>query len=169
MQAVTNAIGALCLNESGQALLEKRPSIIPTIFSIFTSEKHLKVLIDKENAVIVGTAVDELIRHHPFLKGAIFEALKSTFSHIESLGMSYLPPSNIRHWYQLVPVNSKDDGDDDVAMQDAASSSIKAEQSTEPSAETPEQDQEEDDENVKNHNNTIVSYIDIIGRVRSPS
>jgi E3 ubiquitin-protein ligase HUWE1 len=65
IQAIPNAIGALCLNEVGQAQLANHPSIIPSIISIFTSERHLKVLIDKENAVIIGTAVDELIRHHP--------------------------------------------------------------------------------------------------------
>ncbi|KAF9566753.1 hypothetical protein CPC08DRAFT_814629 [Agrocybe pediades] len=164
VQAVTNAIGALCLNETGQALLAKRPSIIPTIFSIFTSESHLKVLIDKENAVIVGTAVDELIRHHPFLKGPVFDALKSTFSRIESLGMAYVPPPSIRHWYQLVPVTAESGSDNDVSMQDVAASSAEPLQSPDRPAGTIEEEHDDEDENAKSHNNTVVSYIDIVGR-----
>ena len=38
IQSIPNAIGALCLNESGQAQLKKRLRIVPAIFSIFTSE-----------------------------------------------------------------------------------------------------------------------------------
>ena len=39
----------------GQAQLANHPSIIPAIISIFTSDRHLKVLIDKKNAMIIGT------------------------------------------------------------------------------------------------------------------
>lgn len=48
IQSFTNVIGALCLNQAGQEQLAARPSIIPSLFSIFTSESHLKVLQEKE-------------------------------------------------------------------------------------------------------------------------
>ncbi len=70
-----NALGALCLNQAGQDQLASRPSIIPGLISILTSERHVKVLHEKENAAVVGSAIDELIRHHPSLKDNVFRAL----------------------------------------------------------------------------------------------
>ena len=166
LQAIPNAIGALCLNEAGQAQLTQRPSIIPAVFSIFTSERHLKTLIDKENAVIIGTAVDELIRHHPSLKLQVFDALKSTLSRIEDLGASYSSPADIEHWYQLVPVSSTLPSDGDVTMQDDAaiesSGTIEVPQAA---TENLDDDIEDDSPNAKSHDNIVVSYIDIVGRV----
>jgi len=153
------------LNEVGQAQLSNRPSIIPTIISIFTSERHLKVLLDKENAVIIGTAVDELIRHHPTLKQAVFEALKSTLSHIENIGMTYSTPKDLKQWYQLVPV-SQERTNDDVAMQDATPSPDAVDTPAVVVDETGSQNGEEsEDAEEKSHDNIIVSYIDILGRV----
>ncbi|KIM40119.1 hypothetical protein M413DRAFT_446273 [Hebeloma cylindrosporum] len=164
LQAIPNAIGALCLNEAGQAQLSKRPSIIPAIFSIFTSERHLKTLIDKENAVIIGTAVDELIRHHPSLKLQVFDALKSTLSRIEDLGASYSPPADIKHWYQLVPISTLS-SDDDITMQDDEAMEIPAPiEVPQVAVEDIDDDNEDDDPNSKSHDNIVVSYIDIVGR-----
>lgn len=136
---------------------------------IFTSEKHLKVLIDKENAVIIGTAVDELIRHHPSLKTSVFEALKSALGRIEDLGMSYTPAANIKQWYQLVPVAVTTSGDGDITMQDDSVQEVSSEGNLEKPAEKAtsqaNDDEAEEDESLKNHDNIVVSYIDVIGRV----
>lgn len=163
IQAIPNAIGALCLNESGQAQLANRPSIIPAIFTIFTSQRHLKVLIEKENAVLIGTAIDELIRHHPTLKSAVFEALKSTMSNIENLGLSYRIPKDILQWYQLIPVPVLA-ADVDVTMEEADSEALVRPGTV--AAEEPllgETDSEYEDA-VKAHDNMVVSFIDILGR-----
>ena len=92
IQAIPNAIGALCLNQAGQDQLASRPTIIPGYFSIFTSERHLRVLQDKENAVIIGSAVDELVRHHPVLRPAVFDTVCITLSRIEDIGKAYVRP-----------------------------------------------------------------------------
>ena len=172
IQSIPNAIGALCLNESGQAQLKKRPSIIPAIFSIFTSERHLKVLIDKENAVIIGTAVDELIRHHPSLKIPVFDSLQATLSRIEDLGASYAPPADIERWYHLMPTSVVSHSDGDVVMQDETSDNVVSLQSL-PATSTSEVPEEEAEEESKGHDNIVVSYVDIVGRVgyiiRTPS
>jgi len=170
IQAIPNAIGALCLNEAGQAQLSKRPSIIPAILAIFTSERHLKVLIDKENAVIIGTAVDELIRHHPSLKSSVFDAIRSTLSNIEDLGMSFVCPTDIKQFYQLMPITSVAGDfllDEDITMQDDLRETIEApeEIAREPLLEAVDEDSDEDDVTTKNHDNTVVSFIDILGRV----
>ncbi|KAJ7770214.1 hypothetical protein DFH07DRAFT_269298 [Mycena maculata] len=162
IQAIPNAIGALCLNEVGTAQLAARPSIIPAIFSIFTSDRHLKVLLDKENAVLIGTTIDELIRHHPSLKGPVFEALKATLSKIEVLGNAYVVPPELQQWYRLVGVvPTASEAEADVPMEDAPtdapspSDTIIRDDSSPPSTE---------DAPTKAHDNNIVSFIDILLR-----
>ncbi|KAF8625408.1 hypothetical protein AX15_005373 [Amanita polypyramis BW_CC] len=156
IQAIPNAIGALCLNEAGQAQLVRRPSIIPSIFSIFTSERHSKVLLDKENAVLIGTAIDELIRHHPSLKTPVFEAINATLSRIEGLGQAFVVPSSQKHWYNLVPIQAPSDSD--VPMEDIEEASRMTNDTI------GEQNNEDEDTADRSHDNEIVSYIDIIGR-----
>jgi E3 ubiquitin-protein ligase HUWE1 len=107
----------LCLNQVGQDQLAARPTIIPEIIGVLTSERHLKVLHEKENAVLIGTAIDELIRHHPSLKTPVFDSLVSTLNTIEDLGNTYKAPEHLRHLYHLVPVPASA-SDDDVTMQD---------------------------------------------------
>ena len=170
IQAIPNAIGALCLNEAGQAQLSKRPSIIPAILAIFTFERHLKVLIDKDNAVIIGTAVDELIRRHPSLKSSVFDAIRSTLSNIEDLGTSFVCPIDIRQFYQLMPITGVVGDlllDNDITMQDDLRETIKVpeEVAREPLSEAAAEDTDQDDITAKNHDNTVVSFIDILGRV----
>ncbi|KAJ7703165.1 hypothetical protein B0H17DRAFT_1175941 [Mycena rosella] len=164
IQAIPNAIGALCLNEVGTAQLASHPSVIPAIFSIFTSDRHLKILLDKENAVLIGTTIDELIRHHPSLKGPVFEALKATLSKIEVLGNAYVVPPELQQWYKLVGVAPAASGhESDVSMQDVSESS---------DAPSPSDTAVRDDSSPSNgedappkaHDNNVVSFIDILLR-----
>lgn len=176
IQAIPNAIGALCLNQAGQDQLSCRPSIIPGIFAIFTSERHLKVLQDKENAVLIGTAMDELIRHHPTLKVSVFEALRTTLGKIEELGADWRVSQDVREWYQLVPVSSEAVEpatmyDEDMIMDDAGSEgATEAETSGSASATTAQSGVAPslvvEDPPLRSHDNVIVSFIDVIGRVR---
>ncbi|KAF7288667.1 hypothetical protein HMN09_01372700 [Mycena chlorophos] len=152
IQAIPNAIGALCLNDAGTAQLESHPSVIPGIFSIFTSEQHLKVLLDKENAVLIGTTIDELIRHHPSLKTAVFEALKATLSKVEILGKTYVAPPELRQWYSLIDIE-ENKPQSDVVMADAVPETAPRE---DPAAEEPPP--------KATHDNSIVSFVDILLR-----
>jgi E3 ubiquitin-protein ligase HUWE1 len=164
IQAIPNAIGALCLNDIGTAQLASHPSVIPAIFSIFTSDRHLKVLLDKENAVLIGTTIDELVRHHPSLKAPVFDALKATLSKIEVLGNAYVVPPELQQWYKLVGVvaSGPSNTDADVEMEDVPSD-----------APSPSETVIRDDSNPastedappKAHDNNIVSFIDILLRV----
>jgi E3 ubiquitin-protein ligase HUWE1 len=165
IQSVPNAIGALCLNEAGQAQLAGRPSVIPSIFSIFTSDRHLRVLLDKEHAALIGTAIDELIRHHPTLKAPVFEAVKATLSKIEDLGNAYQPPADKGHWYQLMPTDVESDSPE-VTMEDldlgTASDDVSA--TVQENSESSSRGRED---RSKQHDNNIVSFIDVLGRVSS--
>lgn len=151
--------------------MARRPSIIPGILSVFTSERHLKVLLEKENAVLIGTAIDELIRHHPSLKAAVFDALKSTIIKIEELGNVFEIPQELRQWYRLVPVPPSPVAQDgDVAMEDLEAAhvvSVSAGVGISADEATDALDDEDDIPEPKAHDNYIVSFIDILGRVSS--
>ena len=173
IQAIPNAIGALCLNQAGQDQLTARPTIIPGLFSIFTSERHQRVLQDKENAVLIGSAVDELIRHHPSLKSAVFEAIKSTLSKIEDLGNTFTPSESSESWYRLVRTTASTvsaPADEDVLMRSSDTVAIDeaaSESTGRPNALTVSLTDDMLDENVngRSHENIIVSYLDVICRV----
>lgn len=122
-------------------------------------------MIDKENAVIIGTAVDELIRHHPSLKGPVFDSLQSTLSRIESLGASYVPPADIKRWYQLMATPVVSVSDDDVEMQDEGSDNIGSRQNSPVALQSESIEEDAEEDGNKSHDNTVVSYIDAIGRV----
>jgi E3 ubiquitin-protein ligase HUWE1 len=136
----------------GQRQILSRPSILPSIISILVSERHVKILLEKENAVLVGTAVDELIRHHPVLRDSVFDGVIAVLSKIEDLGNAYEPPEGIRQWYTLLPPKSAA-SKDDVVMADAAGGSSEILSSP------------ENQQSPKSHENEIVSYIDVTGRV----
>ena len=88
---------------------------------MFTFERHLKVLQDKENAVLIGTAMDELIRDHPVLKEWVFKALRATLGKIKDLRVTWEVPVDVREWYELVPISSEEleCEDKDVVMDGA--------------------------------------------------
>lgn len=160
IQAIPNAIGALCLNQVGQDQLATRPSVIPGIISIFTSESHIKVLREKENAVLMGTAIDELIRHHPTLKTPIFDAVKSALSKIEDLGNAFVIPEDKKEWYGLMlasQTTDKDDKDDksDIILMDVVESDVRSDAQGDAS----------DDDSLRSHDNNIVLYVDVLCRV----
>ncbi|KAI6021384.1 hypothetical protein BKA83DRAFT_4464115 [Pisolithus microcarpus] len=157
VQAIPNAIGALCLNQAGQDQLAARPSIIPGIFSIFTSDPHLKVLRDKENAVLIGTSIDELIRHHPSLKAPVFEAVKSTLSKIEDAGNAFIIPEDKTEWYELLTVQPAEESTE-VAMEGVESETPQG------PASLLEEDNFKQDATQTDHDNNVVMYIDVICR-----
>ena len=122
------------------------------------------MLSDKENAVIIGTAIDELIRHHPNLKAPVFEAMKSMLGRIEELGNTYNVSKDLRHWYHLQSTTPPADAE--AAMDvDEGDASASKEGSAVPDLHGDDDLQDEEDSS-KIHDNLIVQYIDVLGRVR---
>ncbi|CAE6444639.1 unnamed protein product [Rhizoctonia solani] len=104
--SVPNAIGALCLNQTGLNQFNEHKAVMPTFFSMFTSEPHIKVLLEKDNANAIGGAVDELVRHHPSLKDVVFESIMGTLQKIESLGNSFQIPRDQENLYRMISTTS---------------------------------------------------------------
>ncbi|KAI0373495.1 hypothetical protein BV20DRAFT_1119067 [Pilatotrama ljubarskyi] len=168
IQSIPNAIGALCLNQVGQDQLTARPNVIPSIFSIFTSEEHQRVLQEKENAVLIGTSLEELIRHHPSLKDKVFVAIKSTMARIEELGKAYTPPNDIKHMYRLqptAPVPSTMLAIAAEAPMEVEATAPTTDQAPQSDAQTPAAAPAARDELYgRPQDNIIISYIDVFGK-----
>lgn len=117
--------------------------------------------------MLIGTSIDELIRHHPTLKNAVLEALKSTLSKIENMGNAYEIPVDLKSWYRLVPPSVKSENavaanDEDVAMGDVTSNITPVRPSNEESAGS---SMASKDKSAPPHDNHVVTFIDILGRV----
>ncbi|CAI2172902.1 16430_t:CDS:10, partial [Funneliformis geosporum] len=87
IQSIPNAFGAICLNSQGMEIFTQM-NPIDKFFSIFTSTEHLRSLQDGDVASVLGTNIDELMRHHPSLKPSIMNAIMNTLQRILELGRS---------------------------------------------------------------------------------
>ncbi|RDX47077.1 hypothetical protein OH76DRAFT_1406241 [Lentinus brumalis] len=168
IQSVPNALGALCLNQAGQDQLNSRPNTIPSLFSIFTSEDHQRVLQEKENAVLIGTSIEELIRHHPALKEKVFAAIKTTMARIEELGSAFIVSDDIKHYYKLQPQNPApvESSSTDAGAPMDVDQPAPAEQASTP-AQQPIPDQPSSSSTDlfgRSHDNLVISYIDVFGK-----
>ena len=67
-----DVINAISLNTGGLTKV-KETKVISTLFSIFTNIEICKQLVELENVMSLGHAIDELARHHPELKDVINE------------------------------------------------------------------------------------------------
>lgn len=79
--------------------------------------------------------------------------------------MEYTPPDDIKHWYYLVPVPEVKPVDEDVPMVVEGSAET-VETAVSPTNAQANEASEDDEPTNKTHDNIVVSYIDVIGRVR---
>lgn len=87
ISAIPNALGAICLNSQGiEAFRAAKP--IPALFGTLISAEHLRCMHSHENDGVsgLGTSIDELMRHHPSLKGDVMEALIDTIQRVIEIG-----------------------------------------------------------------------------------
>ncbi|KAG9103766.1 hypothetical protein FRC06_008224 [Ceratobasidium sp. 370] len=163
--SVPNAIGALCLNQAGQNQFNEHKAVMPTFFSIFTSEPHIKVLLEKDNANAIGGAVDELVRHHPTLKNVVFESIVGTLQKVEDLGNAFQVPKEQESLYRLIGTTSSAPAREPPAATPAwlAVGQESAVASGVATPAVPEID-EQDTAKVERGDNAIASHIDIVCR-----
>ncbi len=72
--SIPNAVSAICLNQAGLDLFNSRP-VVQKLVSLLVSDRHVKVLQDRENATMFGTAIDELVRHQPSVKDKVITSI----------------------------------------------------------------------------------------------
>ena len=163
LRAVANAIGAFCLNQAGLDHFLTR-DLIAKYFAVFTSPAHYVLLRDRDSAVNLGSAIDELVRHHPTLKAKMLDTIFSIFVEFKRMGSDYVPAAS-ESGYNLQPTASATTTttaatSEDVAMQEAAAQGTEEEQAT--------KDKKKADEE-KTKDNEVTNAIDVFGRVRNLS
>lgn len=103
IRALPSAFGAICLNEAGMELFEAS-NALSRFFEIFTSPRHLKVLASSVNGELehLGSAFDELGRHHPRLKTQIVKGVaEMARQFVRALyGRAYVEQSGAKLWYE---------------------------------------------------------------------
>ncbi len=163
--SIPNAIGAICLNQAGLDLFNARP-VIPKLFSLFTSERHSKVLQDRDNANSFGAAIDELMRHQPSVKGLVMDSILRSLNDIDQMGRAFLLPSEpkSRAAYGLLAVGA-------AAADEAAAATAASEGSSTPlrsvalaDVVTDEPDPIRKEDLSKLESNPVIASIDVIAR-----
>lgn len=93
LACIPGAFGAICLNSSGLDLFQSSDAL-ESFFEIFENPEHVKCLKDDPNLVrTLGTAFDELVRHHPALKSHIMSAVIVMAARVHLL-------SRVKAWQQ---------------------------------------------------------------------
>ncbi|KAK9761441.1 E3 ubiquitin-protein ligase tom1 [Basidiobolus ranarum] len=85
ISSIPHAFGAICLNETGLEAF-KSSQHIEQFFSIFTSLQHLDALQDGDVPAVLGTSIDELIRHHPSLQDDVMSSIITMINKIIEMG-----------------------------------------------------------------------------------
>lgn len=89
LNVLPHALGAICLNSVGLALVNQS-NIIAQVFEMFTRRDCLRMFQETEAPTSLGSAMDELIRHHPSLRSLVFTCVFSVFNGIDSLSKSLM-------------------------------------------------------------------------------
>lgn len=88
IMAIPNVVSALCLTESGaRVIAEANP--FPTILSVLCSPKYAmpnsRCLLS-ELAAIIGSGLDEIMRHNPVLKPIVVKAVVQVMKRVAFIG-----------------------------------------------------------------------------------
>ncbi|WFD40296.1 HECT-type E3 ubiquitin transferase [Malassezia japonica] len=107
LTAATTAIGAFCLNASGLETLT-RAGVVQTLVAVLGEERFHKVLLDRDNATMFGSAMDELIRHHPTLKDEMHSRIMAAIHQTLDAASTYEAPEEeeLRAQYLLLPAQA---------------------------------------------------------------
>ena len=76
--AIPQAFGAICLNNSGKELF-LRSKALNKFFEVFESAPHVSAMnttVDFDTPRLLGSAFDELVRHHPDVKEPVLAAIR---------------------------------------------------------------------------------------------
>ena len=87
MVNVASLFEAICLTSSGFDLF-KASGALEKFFEIFESPAHVKVIKSTDTAKMLGSSIDELVRHHPNLRSEVLSAVTVMLARVRSIGYS---------------------------------------------------------------------------------
>lgn len=163
-----NALGALCLNDAGREQLRARADVLPKLFFPFTSEKHAKMLCERENASLYGAAIDELVRHQPELKAQILNCMVDMLRQLVDIGTNYMPPNSESAQLTMVDVTEAAQPQASTSTQPQEASAPAGSQAA-PSEPAPATNDKKDEKpslrSLKAKNNVFLVHVDAAARV----
>ncbi|KAJ1515745.1 hypothetical protein HMI56_001495 [Coelomomyces lativittatus] len=80
-----NAFGAISLNHAGLECVADS-NALNSFLSIFISKDHLPLLIENDHASILGSGMDELLRHQPMLRPKVMQFMFDILKQFTELG-----------------------------------------------------------------------------------
>ncbi|KAI9321546.1 hypothetical protein BX666DRAFT_2072991 [Dichotomocladium elegans] len=139
LMACINGFGAICLNAQGIEMFTKN-NPLPHFFDLMTDHEFLRNSSEVDSTTGLGSAMDELIRHHPALKPTVFECLTRMIKKVVKFGKDdESKPTNNTHRLKLMHKAGSSGVQDiemetktsDISTHDAGGEEFKKEDKTE--------------------------------------
>lgn len=106
ISAFPNAFGAISLNTVGLDMFVKS-NPISNFFGLFSKEEHLSTLLDNDVPSLIGTSIDEFMRHHPSIKENVMQAIVDMVTKV-SANCLLLEPRDIENARLTDPMQTVD-------------------------------------------------------------
>ncbi|WWD19760.1 hypothetical protein CI109_104224 [Kwoniella shandongensis] len=101
ISTVSNAIGAMCLNQSGLDHTLAHPGVITNLVNTVILSSHESVFNERDNGRHLGSSLDELARHHPALRPIILQSCLNLLKQATDAGAAFQPDETQRRDYSL--------------------------------------------------------------------
>ncbi|GAA5969495.1 hypothetical protein JCM11641_008133 [Rhodosporidiobolus odoratus] len=177
LQAIPNAIGAFCLNQAGLEAFSKR-DLVSKYFAIFTSPSHAELLRDRDSALVIGSSIDELVRHHPSIKEKVLKSIMKVFEDIKVLGEKFEVKQGEEQTYGLTAAGAvsaategkgkekekEKEGDAMVVEERAAPAAPQAEDAQLQDQQQQESEKDKAQKKEEEQENEVTIAIDVFGR-----
>lgn len=75
ISTLPSVCSAFCLNESGLNLFNRR-MVARKLMRLLLGHRHVEVLEDRDNAILFGHAIDELVRHQPSTRDDVLAGIQ---------------------------------------------------------------------------------------------
>ena len=154
--AASNAFGAICLNAPGLEMFNAAKPI-HHFFNLFTSPQFLRANGELDVATLLGTAMDELMRHHPVLKPDVIQAVIDMAKRVIEMGHQEIGiPADDSHLLRAAKPG-------ELETKASTVESTESEDATKSTADPKPADAVPDDKDKKDC--VLVSFIDVVARV----
>ncbi|WVQ77455.1 hypothetical protein IAR50_007141 [Cryptococcus sp. DSM 104548] len=107
LSSLSNAVGAVCLNQAGLDYTVAHPGIIANLVGTVVSPQHEQIFNERENAKNLGLSLDELARHHPSLRPVIVKAVIGVLQSAHQSAATFEPSDEERLDYLVDDVSAR--------------------------------------------------------------
>ncbi|ODN73426.1 hypothetical protein L202_07951 [Cryptococcus amylolentus CBS 6039] len=107
LSSLSNAVGAVCLNQAGLDYTVAHPGIISNLVYTVVSPRHEQIFNERDNAKNLGLSLDELARHHPSLRPVIITAVIDVLKKAHEFGATFEPKDEERLDYLVDEISTQ--------------------------------------------------------------